>query len=601
MKIASTFELTAAEAEQLAPATLVRVSDAAARDDASLLKLLAGEGADILVTERMPPAHLLAAWREARGATVVVLVAETFGDSECMASHEEGAIAVFFSRSCTPVDKALAAAEGLHAREVTGRQALQLLRGGRAKKGERVLVVGSGIVSLMTAMHLVDNGYKVEVVEKSVDPRTRPDWTSLGCTHGGENARMFSLTECDNYHDRECAPGARPHGHIEASIAQGGWRVGHRARYAPRDEAWVREFLDLPIFLANKYNEDIFALNHESFKYWNQLIEARPYLFDNVEFRQGLLRIASSDAYHHKQLKRQQWVGSFQRELDQATVISDYPALADGCRNGEVVGGIEVRGFSVNVHGFVNNLVSYLTTHGASFHWGADAQRIAAENGVVQGLVVNGELMKSDHYFLSPGVYGANLLDGTLSDNKVHGVLGAWISFPNLAPRLQRALKISRPGHLANSGNIIPAKSREGEDILIFGSGFGYVGRDLANIDEEQMEALFASMEDYIEHLFPAAFRQAMDSGQLRASRRYCIRPWTASSLGVFEMKKAQGGLLVIASGHNTGGFSQGTGVARATLDALQGRLHPMHTLYHPKRFEDFWFARAQAPSSVLS
>jgi D-amino-acid dehydrogenase len=235
------------------------------------------------------------------------------------------------------------------------------------------------------------------------------------------------------------------------------------------------------------------------------------------------------------------------------------------------------------------------------FHWGADAQRIATEGGVVGGVVVNGELMKSDHYFLSPGVYGAELLNGTLSDNKVHGVLGAWISFPNLAPRLQRSLKISRPGHLANSGNIIPAKSREGEDILIFGSGFGYVGRDLANIDEAQMDALFASMEDYIEHLFPAAYRQAMDSGQLRASRRYCIRPWTASSLGVFEMKKAHNGLLVVASGHNTGGFSQGPGVARATLDALQGRLHPMHTLYHPRRFEDFWAARAAAPSSVLS
>ncbi len=601
MKIASTLELSAREAEQLMPATLVPVPGAAARDDALLLELLVDEGADILVTDRMPPGHLVRAWGRARGATVVILVAETFGASECMASHGDGAIVVFFSHGTTPVEKALAAAEGIHAREVTGRQALDLLRTASGKKAQRVLVVGSGIVGLVTAMHLVDNGLRVEIVEKTADPRARPDWTSLGCTHGGENARMFSLTECDNYHDREAAAGAQLHGHIRTPVDQGGWQVGHRARYAPREEAWMREFADVPIFLANKYNDDIFALNHESFKYWNQLIEARPALFDKVEFKQGLLRIASTSAYHDKQLKRQKWVGSYQRELDAASVMADYPSLAEGCRNGEIAGGIEVAGFSVNVHSFVSNLVAYLDAHGVAFHWGADAQRIATEGGTVTGVAVNGELMQSDHYFLSPGVYGADLLSGTLSDNKVHGVLGAWMSFPNLEPRLQRSLKISRLGHLANSGNIIPAKNREGEHVLIFGSGFGYVGRDLSNIDQAQMQALFASMEDYVEHLFPAAYRQAMDTGQLRSSRRYCVRPWTASSLGVFEMKKARNGMLVVASGHNTGGFSQATGVARATLDALQGRLHPMHTLYHPKRFEDFWSARAPAPAAALS
>ncbi|WP_417682951.1 FAD-dependent oxidoreductase [Roseibium sp.] len=51
---------------------------------------------------------------------------------------------------------------------------------------ETVLVVGAGIVGLMTALDLVQAGYDVEVVEASHDPRTCPPWQSMGCTHGGQ-------------------------------------------------------------------------------------------------------------------------------------------------------------------------------------------------------------------------------------------------------------------------------------------------------------------------------------------------------------------------------------------------------------------------------
>lgn len=592
MKIASTFALSAYDVEQLRPASVVAMADTVRRDEASLLEFLASEGIDILITDRAPANHTLGAWREARGRPVVVLVSEALGNSDCISGHSDDAIMVFFGDASTPISKALSVAENIYARQITAKRALVALGAHSGKRAERVLVVGAGIVSLMTALHLVENGYCVEIVEKSGDPRVKPDWLSLGCTHGGENARMFSLTECDNYHDREAVAEAQLHGQINRSITEMGWLIGHPQRYQAQEREWMHHFSGMPIFLANKYNEDIFALNHESFKYWNKLIQDRPELFEGVEFRRDLLRIASTQAYHKKQLARQKRVGSYIRELDTEGVADNYPSLAAGCRNGEIAGGIEVAGFSLNVHDFVNNLVSRLEANDVRFHWGKEARGLAMEDGAATGIVIDDTVWKSDHYFLSPGVYGSDLLNGTDSENKIHGILGAWISFPNLEPKLTRSLKISREGHIANSGNIIPAKSSTGEDILIFGSGFGYLGRDLSNVDGEQLGALFESMESYIAAMFPAAYWQAMRTGELRASRRYCIRPWTASSLGIFEIRRARSGLVIVASGHNTGGFSQSTSVARATVDAFQGRVHPMHILYHPRRFDDFWFPR---------
>ena len=52
---------------------------------------------------------------------------------------------------------------------------------------------------------------------------------------------------------------------------------------------------------------------------------------------------------------------------------------------------------------------------------------------------------------------------------------------------------------------------------------------------------------------------------------------------------------LVLAGGHNTGGFAQSPEVAEAVACALEGRPHPMHTLYHPQRFAGVFAAPVAA------
>ncbi len=591
MLLATTFPLSSRENAALQPGSILVRTDTF-RDDSSLIAFLIREGIDTLLTDKAPSRELLSHWRLSKRRPIIVLIANDHQGGACSETPFEDGIIVSFNRANTLVADALAAAERSFTERFTARESIDLVSFNSAKQRQKIIVVGAGIVSLMTARELVDAGHMVEIIERSADPRLQHDWTNYGCTYGGENVRMFSLTECDNYHDRDYKPGAELHRQLNHNIQDMGWLLGHRTAYTEEDACWVRDFISVPIWLAAHYNEDIFSLNQESFALWKDILQNNPELTRDTNLTSPLLRIASTKYYNSKQVVRQKHVGSFIRELDEHAIAEHYPALATGCTAGEIAAGIEVHGFTLKIHDFANNIISHLLQRGARFHWNTEVGQIIREVGAVVGLQSDREEFIGDHYFLSPGAYGNRLLSDSASANKIHGMLGAWITVPNLEPKLQRSLKVSREGHIANSGNIIVTTNERGEDVLVFGSGFGYVGHDLGNIDQRQLEALFVSMEDYIRELFPAAYHHAAQSGQLKKSRRYCIRPWTASSLGLFEIQKAANGLLIIASGHNTGGFSQSPSIAKATLDAIEGRQHPMHSIYHPERFDRFWTRR---------
>jgi glycine/D-amino acid oxidase-like deaminating enzyme len=591
MRIVSNVRIRSADAELVRPAHLIEINCADA-DDESLINFLIWQEIDLLVVDRLPPAAQIARWRKARNRSVIILMAQTDVASsklEHVDDYCSSAIIVRFDHEKTSLEHALGAAEHIFTSNLNASQGANLLPYRPSSNREKVLVVGAGIVSLVTALYLNESGYLVEVVEQSEDPRHAAGWSSLGCTHGGENARMFSLTECDNYHDQDMPADGILNAQIYAKVSDRGWFICQPEHYDADAAAWMSSFAQMPIWLARRYNEDIFALSHDSYSHWKQLRQKHPKLFQNVELRDGLVRIARTESYHTKQVKRQKHVRSFQAELSREELSASYPALSAGCDNAEIIGGIEVEGFTLNIHTFCHNLIEYLVDRGVVFRWETKADTPISVGDATVGIRIDGKLEKADHYFISPGVYGPQMLKGAQSEGQVHGMLGAWISIPNLEPKLQKSLKVSREGHIANSGNIIVAKDKSGEDILIFGSGFGYVGAHPDRIDQAQLECLFRSMEDYLSQLFPRAYERAMDTGMLRASRRYCVRPWTPSCLGIFEIKEATTGRLVIATGHNTGGFAQSPSIAAATLAAFQGQSHRMHQDYHPRRYSAFW------------
>ncbi len=463
----------------------------------------------------------------------------------------------------------------------------------------KVLLVGAGLVNLVTGYRLQQEGYAVHFIDARPEPGTAYRWTAYGCSHGGDDARMFTLSEMDNYNDRQVS--LTMNNLFRRSVTELGWNVHWKETLSGNELRWVREFEGIPVWLADKYNEDIFALSRASNPKWTRWIEGDPGLFTAALIREGILRLYSDKVQFAAAVQRQNRIGATRQVLTPAEVAQRHPALADAVRGGHVAGGIHVVGFTVNSHKFVRELLQRLRAGGAEFSWGCDAQRLErdAQNRVC-GVRIDGDVLEADHYVLSTGAYGDALLSGTETKGKIHGVLGAWLRIPNLEPALHHSLKLARKGHITEDANITVATDECGQPILVIGSGYGHTGVDPRNIDLALLQQIYQGLVDTAAKYFPASYRAATEAGNLRDSFKYCVRPWTSSGLGVFEiLPGARGGRCVITGGHNTGGFAQAPEIAQAVFDAFERREHPMHFAYHPNRPGVFLAAAAPLPQAA--
>ncbi|RZS33872.1 D-amino-acid dehydrogenase [Herbihabitans rhizosphaerae] len=450
--------------------------------------------------------------------------------------------------------------------------------------GRSTILVGAGVVNLVSALTLLRAGHDVLVCDAAPDPRDGAPWTAYGCTRGGGDGRMFTLTEADSYNSRARTADGASNDLLTRPVSDGGWRLARSL--SDTELRWAEEFHQLPPWLADNYNADIFEVNRRAGDGWTRLLASDPDLFETTGYRDVILRLYSDEEYYRWHVARNEKVGAIRTVLTPNQVRDGYPALADACGDGTVAGGLEVVGFTVNIHEFVEKLVGLLEAEGARFRWGTTVSGIAwASPGVADGVVVDGEVLRAPNIVVSPGAYGREVLRGTASHELVQGMLGVWLTVPNVEPMLDHSVKISREGHRAEETNVTLGTGEHGEPVLVCGAGYGWTGADPTNIDGAELDVLFDALEDTILRFFPKAHAAAVRSGLLERSRRHCVRPWTATCLGVFEtIPMPDGGALVVTGGHNTGGFAQSPAIAEAVLAALVGGKDPMHTRYHPSR-----------------
>jgi D-amino-acid dehydrogenase len=560
-------------------------------EPSTLARYLASLRPDIFVSRRYPSAAVGAAWREAvPEGTLLAIATDPDGPPEPELEHlkiscqcfnapggvvEPASVLAFAERACTRLRTCADLPEKLGAiRKRNG--------------GGEVMLAGAGIVNLLTALHLQNEGYEVSVYDSRPDPRGAFAWNDYGCTRGGENARMFSLTEADDYHDKGRVQHRPANTIFGREISEGGWRICRAPSEA--DLEWVDDFRAVAPWLAQAYTNDMVDFTREGGAGWAELVESECTLFDDIELRRGILRLYTDRRRFLSEIARQDRVGATKRVLSVAEVADSHPALAKACNKGEVVGGIEVVGFTLPIHDLVERILIRVEQEGGTFHWNDRVEGIAKRpSGTVEGLIVGGEPVKADHYVLSPGAYGGDLLRGTASEDLIHGVLGVWLPLPNVAPRLECSLKIARSGHLAEDSNVTVGRNGDGEPALVLGSGYGWTGADPTNIDPVQFGVLYQAVADTARRFFPDPYAAARESGVLDGDLRFCVRPWTASNLPLFEIQNTcTGGALVITGGHNTGGFAQAPAVATAVGAALRGEPHPMHFLYDPRRLRSF-------------
>jgi len=579
----------------------------------TLVASLVALTADAIITRSVLPVAAVEQWAEGRGAPVyyVRIAAETEappGDDASVSSRVFAGVVRGSDEESTYV----AALEMLE-RQFTRRRAEALARpmetSARSADGNTVLLVGAGLVNLITAHTLQRAGYSVRLVDSGPDPRNAAAWGSYGASRGGDDARMFTLSEMDSYNDRELS--ASMNSQFRRPVDELGWNVHFKGTLSRVEEAWISEFESIPIWLAKRYNDDIFAFSRESKSLWERWIHDDPELFQASVLREGILRIYSDPTRFAAQVRRQDYLGATKKVLSADAVAAEHPALADAVSAGRIAGGIFVVGFTINAHKFMHQLLDRLERGGAVFEWNQPARNLLFDaQGHVRGVRTlsahteavhpSSSISEAAHYVVSPGAYGDALLGGTRSHGRIHGVLGVWLRLPNLTPPLTHSLKLARTGHITEDANITVATDAQGQPVLIIGSGYGHTGVDARNIDGRLLARLYQGMADTAEKYFPRSHERAVLDGTLEASFKYCVRPWTASSLGIFEMLPARGGgRCVITGGHNTGGFAQAPAVAQAVLAAVSGREHAMHESYDPERSSAFLSTSHHADGSV--
>jgi D-amino-acid dehydrogenase len=464
-----------------------------------------------------------------------------------------------------------------------------------------VILVGAGVVNLVTALVLRTHGFDVSVVDRMADPlaseHERP--RGAGATFGGRDARIFSFNESRQH--LACSPRYTPQTHTQfrAKVSQDGWLSRAPEHLGARERQWIRQLEQVPPWAALAYGNDIVGFNRQSAARWQEIFSLHPEILQDAHYIGRLLRVYPDQGSFAAARTAEAEIGALIRTLDLQRLREDEPALADAIDRGAIAGALAVRGFSLNIQRFGRNLVRLLQALGVRFSWQQQLETIRHDGaGAVSGLVIGGQLCRARHYVICPGAHGRSIEGRSAALDAIGAMVGMWVTLPNDRMPLSSPLKVRRrgfgSGEAAQGANIVPARDASGAPVLHCSSGHGFVGVDAADVRAADLEELARCVMQTAEDLFGDKFHRARSSGLIGAAPEYCIRPWTPSGLGLLEVQDAaSGGRLVVSGGHNTGGFAQSPEVAQAVLCALQERPHPMHALYHPRRFADVFEASA--------
>lgn len=459
---------------------------------------------------------------------------------------------------------------------VTGHRAAR-----RAPSKESVALVGCGAVNLVTALKLVRHGFAVDIFDAGPDPRADRPWQEYGCTRGGGNARMFTATEADQY---SSLPAAGHGGTVfDAPPHLLGWDVRKENTRSVHDEQWVRDYESIPRWLAARYENDIFSVNRISAAGWDELFDTFPELTPTTNLRREILRIYSTPEAFRRAVRRHRAVGDLVSIYSSAETRARFPALSRAPQDA-LAGGILVEGFTLAVHEFVAAALGVLETNGVGLHFTSEVSGIHRNvHDVIDAIEIRSELLPVRNVVVSPGAYGNRLLAQLGLDGQIAGVLGLWHTLPDRSGQ-QHSIKVSRPGTVAPDANITVGDV-DGVPSLVVGSGYGFVGTDVDNLDPRHLRVIQRSVDDMMRTLLPNAYEAAGGNEWLSRDPVFCVRPWTATSLGLFDVTATAGGRCIVTGGHNTGGFTQAPEVASAVLASLTGTDHPMHHLYSPHRY----------------
>ena len=428
------------------------------------------------------------------------------------------------------------------------------------EKQKTVIIVGTGISSIVIALTLLKLGYRISVRTKSPDPRKDKNADTYGATGNGRMGRFVTgfegepyLSDTLMYPKMQCS--------FQNPLALGGWLSKTLSEFSASEQAWLQKRFDAANnqeLVQNVFENYYVPNNRWSMDAWKRMYEEQPFLFRNTDvtdFSQGVLRLYDNGDLLDFVIGSHKKYGFLKQVLSVQEIKNRFPVYGKACDQRRVAGGIIAEGFSFNILQFVDNAIDHLEKSGVQFHWESDVKKIQITNGIVEGLLVeNGSLLTADYYSINPGAYGNHLLENTPAAGKISGVAGRWLIMPR-PHGYDIPTKIhghKRDGFPVIDNNLTPFM-QNGKRMLAVGGGYVFVGDDLSEnkpaysiVDSENERTMEVFLSDF--------YLSAKERGEANVWERSCIRSFTYDDVPIHEILPTQnGGCLTITAGTNTG------------------------------------------------
>lgn len=406
-------------------------------------------------------------------------------------------------------------------------------------KNKSAVVVGCGIVGLLSAYFLHRAGLKVSVIDAGPNPLTNYDRAKAGATFSGADARHVSATETSPH------ASSSMHEQIYKGVREGGWLSKDPKLLTTEEKAWMKDFDHLTKEQEhfNMFTKTVVNVNNLGKDMWRKLTQEDPDLFKDCGMQEKItvFFLDQETFFSETDVETKANPDYPVKTLTLKEIIKEYPAMEEPINKGIIAGGLVLDGFAVQAISFCRNVIARMEREGVDFSW----------NNEVTNLEEIGK--NFDYYLVSTGVSIAK---------KVMGVAGVWIKIPNSG--FKNPFKIATP---YPTGYI---NATLFENSLLLSGGYGFIGKDIRNEESQGIQTLFEDIKRNIKRVFPAIYQRALLDGTL--DEKACVRPMKATGLGVFEVENKGKAKIIYVGANNAGGFTQAPVIAQSVLDVVNER-----------------------------
>ena len=400
----------------------------------------------------------------------------------------------------------------------------------------KILILGSGLMGVLSAYELGKRGFEVTVLER-----------------GEESARETSFANGGQLSYTHAEPWATPYvlHKLPKWLLHGDAPLVFRLRADPDMFAWLYKFLrNCTASRADMNCVNLLRLGLYSKERMEIITQETGVAFD--QHKNGILHIFSTpEEFEHakKQYIFQAKFGDEHRVLTREQCLEIEPALAHTSRT--IVGGLHaVQDELGDSFMFCNNLAEVAATrYGVKFAYGTHIEKLHADNQRITGVTTDKGMLTADAYVMAMGSYSPLYLKRVGIRIPVYPMKGYSLTID--------ANEFCPQSSITDiSGKIV--YTRMGTHLRVAGTA------EFAGYNTKIPAKRIAPMVKATREMFPKA-NWDQEIGQWA-----CLRPSTPDGPPIIG--KTRYANLFLHTGHGTLGWTQGAGTAAILADIMQGK-----------------------------